>query len=246
LHRLALFCAAAALALGVAIAPLPSNAADLVYDPTNFGQNVLTAARALQQVNNQILILQHQTQMLLKQAHNLGRLPVSSLQAIEQSLARTQQLLTQAQRIAYDINQIDQTFQRLYPQGYTGSTSSQRLIGDAQERWQNSLAAHQDAMRVQAGIVQGLDITRTEANALISASQSATGSLQALQAGNQLIALQTKQLADLTALVAAQGRAQNLEGARSAANQTQAQQQLSRFLTSGQGYQAQTVQMFHQ
>ena len=37
------------------------------------------------------------------------------------------------------------------------------------------------------------------------------GALQAAQAGNQLLALQAQQLADLTATIAAQGRAQNLE-----------------------------------
>jgi len=244
-RRVALYCAAALLAFALAFAPTPAGAQMVVYDPNNYAQNVLTAARALQQVNNQITSLQNQTQMLLNQARNLVNLPYSSLQAIEQSIARTQQLLNQAQRIAYDITQIDQAFQRIYPQGYTGSTSSQQLIIDAQQRWQNSLAAHQDAMHVQAGVVQALDTTRSQSNALLSASQSATGSLQALQAGNQLIALQTRQLADLTALVAAQGRAQSLEGARGAANQTQAQQQLTRFLDAGQGYQPQTVQMFH-
>ena len=48
------------------------------------------------------------------------------------------------------------------------------------------------------------------------ASQSATGALQAAQAGNQLLALQAQQLADLTAAVAAQGRAQSLEAAQRA------------------------------
>jgi len=236
----------ASIALAFAMTPTPAAAQLVVYDPNNYAQNVLTAARALQQVNNQITSLQNQTLMLLNQAKNLASLPYSSLQAIEQSISRTQQLLTQAQRIAYDIGQIDQTFQRIYPQGYAGSTTSQQLFSDAQERWQNSLAAHQDAMRVQAGIVASLDTTRSETNALVSSSQSAVGSLQALQAGNQLIALQTRQLADLTALVAAQGRAQSLDGARGAANQTQSQLQLNRFLTAGQGYQPQTVQMFHQ
>ena len=79
-----------------------------------------------------------------------------------------------------------------------------------------------------------------------SSSQSAVGILQASQAGNQLIALQTRQLIDLTALIAAQSRAQSLEGARLTANQEQARVQLNQFLTSGQGYQPQTVQMFHQ
>lgn len=218
----------------------------IVYDPSNYAQNVLQAARALQQINNQIISLQNQTQMLLNQARNLASLPYSSLQTIEQSIARTQQLINQAHRLAYDINQIDQAFQRTYPQSYSGSTSSQQLIADAQTRWQNSLAAYQDALRVQAGVVQDFDTTRTQTNGLVSSSQSAAGILQASQSGNQLIALQTRQLVDLTALIAAQSRAQSLEGARLIANQEQARVQLNQFLTTARGYQAQTVQMFHQ
>jgi type IV secretion system protein TrbJ len=217
----------------------------IVYDPSNYAQNVLQAARALQQINNQITSLQNQTQMLLNQAKNLASLPYSSLQTIEQSLERTQQLLNEAQRVAYDVNQIDQAFQRLYPQGYTGATSSQQLVSDAKERWQTSLAAYQDALRVQAGVVGNLDTTRTETDALVSSSQSAVGALQAVQTGNQLVAVQTKQLADLTAVIASQSRAQSLAGARITANQEQAREQLSRFLGGTRSYQPQTVQMFH-
>ena len=81
-------------------------------------------------------------------------------------------------------------------------------------------------MRVQAGVVQNLDTTRTQIDALVSSSQSATGALQAAQSGNQLVALQTKQLADLTAVMAAIARAQSLDGARNVESQAQAQQQL--------------------
>jgi P-type conjugative transfer protein TrbJ len=232
--------------LALAMAAGPANGQMLVYDPSNYAQNVLQAARSLQQINNQITSLQNQTQMLLNQARNLASLPYSSLQMIEQSLVRTQQLLNQAQRLNYDITEIDQAFQRLYPQSYPGSTSSGQLVSDARARWQNALAGYQDALRVQAGVVQGLDTTRTETGALVSSSQSAEGILQATQAGNQLIALQTRQLADLTALIAAQSRAQSLDGARTTANQEQARLQLNRFIGNSRGYQAQTVQMFHQ
>ena len=232
--------------IALVLSPVPASAQVIVYDPSNYVQNVVQAARALQQINNQITSLQNQTQMLLNQAKNLASLPYSSLQTIDQSLAATQQLLNQAQRLAYNISQIDQTFQRLYPQSYGGTTSSQQLVSDAQSRWQNSLAGYQDALRVQAGVVSALDTTRTETDALVGSSQSAVGVLQSSQAGNQLIALQTKQLADLTAVIAAQSRAQSLDGARATANQEQARVQLNQFLTNGQGYQAQTVQMFHQ
>jgi type IV secretion system protein TrbJ len=243
-------CRCRAALIGVAVVTLvataPSAGAQmLVYDPSNFSQNVLQAARALQQINNQIASLQNQTLMLLNQARNLASLPYSSLQAIDQSIARTQQLLSQAQRIAYDINQIDQAFAQTYPQSYSAATAPQQLFGDAQTRWQNALAGYQDALRVQAGVVQELGTTRSQTDALVSSSQSATGVLQATQAGNQLVALQTRQLLDLTALIAAQSRAQSLAGARSTASDAQAQVQFNQFLTNGQTYQPQTVQMFH-
>ena len=69
---------------------------------------------------------------------------------------------------------------------------------------------------------------------------------EAAQAGNQLVALQAQQLADLTATVAAQGRAQSLEAAARVAAQDQAREQLRRFLTPNQGYQPSTVRMFHE
>jgi type IV secretion system protein TrbJ len=103
----------------------------------------------------------------------------------------------------------------------------------------------QDALRVHAGIVANLDTNRTQMSALVTSSQSATGALQAAQAGNQLAALQAQQLADLTAAVAAQGRAQNLEAAQRTSAQDQGREQLRRFLTPGVGYQSTTVQMFH-
>ena len=216
----------------------------VVYDPSNYAQNVLQAARALGQISHQITSLQNQAQMLVNQARNLTTLSYSSQQSVGQAFTQTQQLLSQAQRLAYNIDQIDRAFQRLYPDAYSVSTSSQQLTGDAKERWQNSQAAFQDSLRVQAGVVQSLATTRNETDALVSASQSAVGALQAAQAGNQLTALQIKQLADLTALVAAQARANDLAGARSTANQEQARAQISRFLSDGQGYQAQPVQLF--
>ena len=234
---------AAALMLGLAAS---ARAQVIVYDPSNYAQNVLQAARALQQINNQITSLQNQTQMLLNQARNLTNLPYSALQTIEQKITRTQQLLAQAQRIAYDIGEIDRAFQRSYPQSYSTSTPTAQLLADAQTRWQNSLAAHQDSLRVQAGVVQALDTSRSETNGLVSSSQSAVGILQASQAGNQLMALQTRQLVDLTALIAAQSRAQSLDGARLTANQEQGRVQLDQFLNTRRGYQPQTVQMFHQ
>ena len=235
----------AGAALALAVASVPADAEWIVFDPTNFSQNVLTAARELQQVDNEVQSLENQATMLINQARNLASLPYSSLAQLEQSITQTEQLLLQAQRIAYSITAINQAFTQTYPQAYSASPSSQQLIAGAQTRWQNSLAGFQDAMTVQAGAVQNLDSTRTQINALISSSQSATGALEAAQSGNQLIALQTRQLADLTGVMAAIARAQSLEGARNVENELQAQQQLATFLNYGPGYQPGSAQMFH-
>jgi type IV secretion system protein TrbJ len=237
--------AVGALAIAIACIALPSSAQLIVFDSNNYAQNVLTAARELQQINNQITSLQNQAQMLINQAKNLASLPYSSLQQLEQSIQRTQQLLAEAQRIAYDINQIDRAFSTTYAPVSTNQ-SDQALIANAQTRWQNSVASLQDALRVQATVVGNLDTHRKEMSALVSASQGATGALQASQAGNQLLGLQAQQLADLTAAVAAQGRAQSLETAQRTAAQDQGREQLRRFLASGRGYQPSTVRMFHQ
>jgi P-type conjugative transfer protein TrbJ len=243
--RAALF-AATILSMPVAFSPVfvtPAAAQWVVYDPTNYVQNVLSAARALEQINNQIQSLQNEAQMLINQARNLASLPYSSLQQLQQSVQRTQALLGQAQRIAFDVQQIDQAFQSQYG-NISLSTSDQRLVADARSRWQNTVGGLQDALRVQAGVVGNIDTNRAEMAALVGQSQGATGALQATQAGNQLLALQAQQLADLVAVVAANGRAQALVDAERAAAAEQGREQRRRFLTPGSGYQPGNARMF--
>ena len=195
----------------LALAPMfatPAHAI-IVYDPSNYAQNVLQAARALQQINNQITSLQNQAQMLINQARDLASLPFSALQQIQQNVQRTQQLLNQAQNIAFNVQQIDQAFQSQYG-NVSMSASNQQLVADARARWKNTVGGLQDSMRVQAGVVGNIDSNRTQMSALVGQSQGATGALQATQAGNQLLALQSQQLSDLIALMSANGRAEAL------------------------------------
>lgn len=239
--RLAFSILAASLALSPVLTA-PAHAI-IVYDPTNYAQNVLQAARALEQINNQITSLQNQATMLINQARNLASLPFSSLRQLQQSVQRTQQLLTQAQNIAYSVQDIDKAFQTKYG-NISLSASDQQLVTDARSRWQNTVGGLQDSMRVQAGVVGNIDTNRTQMSALVGQSQGATGALQATQAGNQLLALQAQQLADLTAVVAANGRAQALQSAEQATAAEQGREQRRRFLTPGSGYQPGNARMF--
>ena len=242
--RIAAIMLATSTAAGLIQAPLAhAQFGGIVFDPRNYAQNILTAARTLQQINNQISSLQNEATMLLNQGRNLASLPYSSLQQLQQSVQRTQQLLGEAQRIAYNVQNIDQAFRTTYG-GASLSASDLELVADARERWQNTVGGLQDAMRVQAGVVGNIDTNRTEMTALVGRSQGATGALQATQAGNQLLALQAQQLADLTAVVAANGRAQALGDAERSAAAEQGREQRRRFLTPGGGYQPGNARMF--
>jgi len=231
------------------LAPSPAQAffggfGRIVYDPRNHAENILSAARAMEQINNQITQLQNEAQMLINQARNLASLPQSSLAALQQNVERTRQLLAEAQNIAFDVQAIDRMFQEQYG-GTAMAAPEARLLADARARWENTVGGLQDAMRVQAGVVGNLDGQRAEMAALVGASQNAVGALQAAQAGNQLLALQSQQIADLVAVTAANGRAAALAEAERAAAAEQGRIQRERFLTPGAGYQPGSARMFN-
>lgn len=234
--------AGAPLALSPMVAT-PAHAI-IVFDPSNYAQNVLTAARTLEQITHQITSLQNEAQMLINQARNLASLPYSALQQLQQNVQRTQQLLQQAQGIAFNVQQIDQMFSQKYG-NVSMSTTDKQMVADARSRWQNTVGGLQDAMRVQAGVVSNIDTNRTQMSALVSQSQGATGALQATQAGNQILALQSQQLSDLVALLASNGRASALTEAERTAAAEQGREQRRRFLTPGSGYTPGNAQMFN-
>ena len=239
------FLTAGAAAIAIVAAGTPADAifGDIVFDPSNYAQNVLTAARSLQQINNQIRSLENQANSLINQARNLASLPFTTIAQIQGQIQRTQQLLAQAQQIAYNVTTIQTAFTNRYGTGAL-SGSDQSLIDGAQSRWQTSVAGFEDALKIQAGVVGNIDTSRTTMNSLVTASHSATGALQAAQAGNELLALQSQQLADLTATIAAQGRAQDLEAARTATAEAQGQEQYTRFSVRTT-YQPASVDAFH-
>lgn len=231
-RRLAAALLAGPLAVSLALAPPAAQAQWTVYDPANYAQNVLTAARALQTINNQISALQNQAQMLIGQAKTLASLPYSSLAVLQAQVDRTRELLGQAQALAYDVATVQKAFAANYG-AVDLSASDAALTARADARWTVAVAGFEDALKVQAGVVGGLGASRDQLSNLVNASQGAVGGLQAAQAGNQLLALQAQQLADLIALNAAQGRAQALEAADQAAARADAKARFAKFMGSG-------------
>ena len=207
-----------------------------VFDPANYGQNLLTAARNLQQINNQITQLQNEAQMLINQNRNLTNLPTSVSGNLLNSLMRMDNLMRSANGVAYQIAAIDSQYQRLYPEKYAAATSNNLIFQDAQAAWSQARQGHQHSLHVQASVIEEIRSDRALLNRLVAESQSAVGNLQVAQAGNQLTALNAKQSMQLQTLLAASARADALDRAAKLAAKEQARARFQNFLGDRQPY----------
>ncbi len=226
------------VAIGIALilSLRPAAAQYAVIDASNLAQNTLTAARALQQINNQVQALQNQVVMLAKQARNLTSLNYSSLNQLTSTMAQISSLMDQAQGIAFNVTATQSAFAQQYPKQYSTSVTNDQLMADAHQRWQNSMDAFQQTMTIQAQVATNVEADTGTLSTLVNTSQSAVGSLQAQQATNQLLALSIKQQLQIQSLMAAQYRAQALEAARNAETEEQARAATQKFLGTGHAY----------
>ncbi|MEK7453671.1 MAG: P-type conjugative transfer protein TrbJ [Pseudomonadota bacterium] len=214
----------------------PAYAQLTVFDPSNYSQNLLTAARTLQQVNNQIRSLQNQAQSLVNQAKNLTTIGFPEIRAITQTLQQIDQLMGQAQGIQFRVTGLDQEFRALFPQSFNQALTMNGQVVAARTRLDTEMAAYKQTMGVQAQVVENVQADAQTLNGIVSRSQGAEGALQAQQATNQLLALTAKQQFQIQSLMAAQYRAQAVEQARRAQAEIDARAMTTKFLGSGSAY----------
>lgn len=222
----------------VVSAVVPTNPAHaiIVFDPSNYSQNILTAARTLQQINNQIRMLQNQAQSLINQAKNLTTIDFPELQVLQQTISQVDQLMGQAQGIQFRVSNLDQQFRSLFPTSFNAALTNDQHVADARARLDMSMAAYKQTMTVQAQVVENIAADEATLNGIVSRSQDAEGALQVSQATNQLLALVAKQQFQIEHMMAAQYRADALAQANRNQAQSDAQSATIKFLGSGTAY----------
>jgi type IV secretion system protein TrbJ len=208
----------------------------IVFDPTNYSQNVLTAARELQQVNNEIQQIQNQVTMIQNMATNLSSLNFSTLPGMISALNDLNGLMNEANGIGFTVSGTNTAFAQSYPLSYPSTTTTTTLASDALMRWEQAMVAFQQTLQVQAQVAQNVQADATTLSTLVTASQGAVGNLQVQQAGNQLLALSAKQQLQTQNLMAAQYRASALEQARHAEEEEEGQTAFQTFLGASSAY----------
>lgn len=198
----------------LAIAPLPAKAL-IVFDPTNYTQNVYAYVRQALQYAQQLQQTAQQLQMLANQATNLANMPQAVAQqvmnSIKNNLNQLQNIQNGSRSMTASYGQFSVQFDQMYPgyASYNGMSATQYSNQVLQMQQQTDKAVH-DSMAAQ-GLV---DPTKMQGetntlNGLISASQTTTGALQAAQTGSQIAAFQSQQLMEQKQIMAAGFSAQS-------------------------------------
>ena len=225
-----------AFAATLALLPAQSAAWRVVYDPWNHAENVLSAARALEEINNQVKQISNEAQMLINQTRNLANLPVSIAGELQGSLNQVDKLIRDARGIAYQLSEIDRTYRQFFPDQYENSVSTVKIVQDARATWNLARKGFRHALEVQASVVGEIRSDAAALDRLIGESQGAAGNLQAVQAGNQLTALAAKQSMQLQSILAASARAEALAEADALAARERGRARFKRFLGTGSAY----------
>ena len=207
-----------------------------VFDPVNYQENLLSATRALEQINNQVRQLQAQAQMLSRMDQNLVRLGSTISPDLQRTLVAIHGQLQQGNGIALSLQATQSTYERLFPREMSTSLSSDAVLRNAQLRWEEQYASLRRAALLQGQIGDGIEIDSRLLGQAMDRSRVANGALEVAQAGNELSGLSVKQALALQSLLAAQHRAETLTRARDVASEEEARQRSKTFVGSGSAY----------
>ena len=156
-----------------------------VFDPVNYGQNLLTAARALEQITNQVRQLQNQVLMLQRMDQNLVRLGSSIAPDLQRTLGDIRTQLRAGEGIALRLQATQSGYDPLFPRQASTTLSTGDVLRNAQSRWNEEYAAFRRTALLQGQIADTVDTDTRLLGDAMARSRNAAGALAATQAGNE-------------------------------------------------------------
>ena len=177
----------------------PAHAQRIVYDPTNHAENLLQAARALEQINNQLLSLANEARMLTQ-------LDLQLRPELSSSIGAARQLLEQARGIRQNLDTISADMAALYPEDLR-ELDLDRLLQQSDAWVEQSRASVETLMAASAASAGQLEQAQSTIDRTLDASANASGQTSAIQASTQALGVLSAQIAQLQQLQAAEARA---------------------------------------
>ena len=185
-----------------------------VIDPANLVENIISALQNVQTVLNQVTQISHEVESLAYQVQNLQKMPAGvSSGVLGQYTTQFSKLVTSMQSIngiAQNVATLTSRYNSTFPttslaQGPLSSSSVMTQLSG----WLNqSRSVYQGAYNTQAQVMGSLGADSAAVQTLLQTSGSSQGSLDAIQAGNQLAGQVASQLMKLNQQMASSNQAQ--------------------------------------
>ncbi|GEO42820.1 hypothetical protein SAE02_69680 [Skermanella aerolata] len=181
---------------GASLAPAPAHAIAYALEPTQ----LMVLAKEIETVINTVRQLEYQARML-------SSLSMNSSDDVVRSMQQVRAILGVLNPAIESINASDDLFRRCFPEEYQKGISQRELAGKVQDWRRVSEGALQESWRVEAAAVAEQEASARRVGTLVAASQAAPGQTAAIQAGNQLLASLSGQIANMQSTTMAHQRA---------------------------------------
>ena len=199
-----------ALVAMATLSAAPVHATGMIAGAT-FPEQIVQEMTLVEQYATQAQQLQAQFQMVYNQAMNLKNLPTQMWPNVSGQLQSLVNLIGQAQGLTYAAQNTAAGVQQQY--GVNGQDYQTNL-----SQWNGNLTSQiQQALNSFGLQAQDFQTQQQALQQIQNASQSATGRMQVMQAGNQIAGLMVNQLQGLQQTIMTNGQVQmNAIGARNA------------------------------
>lgn len=181
----------------------------IVYDPSNWAQNAMTAKNSLKSLINQAIEIKQQLEQLRLAGLNTAGLSHYESQTISQLIEKLDNITQQGDALSYAMKDVSRQFNNRYPD-YVNDAKAPQDFQKANHQWSASTL---DTLNntLQALQVSGAHFQAEEAllSKLRAQGEAATGRLQALQVSTEMTAETVNQLQELKRLLAISQNADN-------------------------------------
>jgi type IV secretion system protein TrbJ len=192
------------LILALSVTPsAPASAQMTVIDPANLAQSIMQVSHMINQIKNQVQQIEQATAMLRQN-------PLQLSPELSDSISEARSLFQSVQGIAFEANELGEDLRTLYPETWEEFDLGQ-VLGQSDQWMAESRQSIERAMEAESRAMEAIERVRSRTDRALQSSSNAEGQTGAIQATNQLLGIQTSQLAEMQLLLIAQGRALETE-----------------------------------
>lgn len=181
----------------------------IVYDPTNYLENAMSASNSVSSLFNQAAQINNQIHSIQYQVKNSGRFNGTQWRSLSGLVQKLDQTTRQGQALSYSASNLDAQFRQKYPD-YTNSGYGSTRYSDSYKTWStttlDTLRGTLDAAGLSARNFQSEQSTL---ETLEEQGRSASGRMQMLQVSSEISAENVNQLQELRRVMVNQTDAQN-------------------------------------